>query len=149
MKKRVALAIRPYGERLRPRVFALLSQLRIEVDAPAELGDEVSNDDIVRHMAARRADLLLIPFHVVRTRDGDRTSGLELLERLRQEVPWTRRAPVIMPVSVFAGAAFERLWREHPVEGVFPLLEDDIEKAATLRAFGEFLGAGAPRGDAA
>jgi len=38
------------------------------------------------------------------------TVRLELVARLRQEVPRFREVPVIMPVSVFARLAFEGAW---------------------------------------
>lgn len=139
MKRRLALAVRPYPDPLRSRVFSLLSDLGIEVRAPAELGTSVSNVEAVRHVAAQRPDLLLIPFHVVRAAGGDRTSGLELLLALRRAHPRFDTVPVVMPVSIFAQVAFEAAWREAAPADVFALFERELESDETRLALRLFL----------
>lgn len=138
MKKRRALAVRPYPDPLRGRVFALLSELGLEVLAPAELGESTTNEEAVNYVGSHRPDLLLVPFHVVRDGDGQRTSGLELVRELRRAKPEFRDVPVLMPVSVYAQLAFEAAWRDGGLDRVFPLFEHDVDRpetAATLREF--------------
>jgi len=132
--KRVAVAVRPYPGPFRAKVFELLASTGVEVEAPAQLGDGASNEDAVRHLRVERPELLLVPFHVVRNGDGDRTSGLELLARLRSEVSRFREVPVIMPVSVFARLAFEAAWKARPHDSVIPLFESTIDEPATRAA---------------
>jgi len=74
----------------RQKVLRLLASVDVAVEAPPEIGGGAGNDDIVRVLAGQRPELLLIPFHVVRNAGGERTTGLELLARLRQEVPRLR-----------------------------------------------------------
>ena len=139
MSQRIALAVRPYGERLRPRVFRLLEELGLDVRTPEGAGSEASNEDVVALLREERADVLLVPFHVVRTPDGGRTTGLDLVALLRQRLPWTGRVPVVMPVSLFAAAAFEKVWSDAPVGDVFPLKEDDLPLDGTRSALMTFL----------
>lgn len=139
MKKPYALAVRPYGERLRPKVFAFLERMGLEVEAPPQLGASVSNEDVVRYLAGQRADLLVVPFHVVRGTDGERTNGLELLTQVRQSIRWTNHVPTLMPVSLFVGVAFGYHWRANRLPGVLPLFEGDIGAPATATAFRRFL----------
>jgi hypothetical protein len=139
--KTTALAVRPYGGALQRKVFALLASAGVEVEAPAELGDGTSNEGAVLYLRDRRPDLLLVPFHVVRSGGGDRTSGLDLLARLREEAPRFRGVPAIMPVSVFARLAFEGAWKTRPLDHVLPLLEHAIDEKPTRRALDGFLAA--------
>lgn len=141
--KLAALAVRPYPGPFRAKVFALLAAAGVEVEAPAELGVGVSNEDAIRHLRGLRPDLLLVPFHVVRKGDGDRTSGLELVERLRAEVPRFRDVPIIMPVSVFARLAFEAAWKARPQNRMLRLFESAIDEPQARSAVGRFLGASA------
>ena len=136
---RKALAVRPYPGQLRQKVFRLLASVEVAVEAPPELGGSAGNDDIVRVLAEQRPELLLIPFHVVRNGGGERTTGLELLARLRQEVPRFRAIPVIMPVSLYARLAFEGFWRSRPEDHVFPVFEGELEAEGTRVALAGFL----------
>ncbi len=139
MRRRSALAVRPYGERLRPKVFGFLSALGVDVVAPAELSDTASNEQVYEHLAQHPCDVLVVPFHVVRTPDGKRTNGLELLAGLREKVPWAREVPVVMPVSLFATVAFDAAWRTANAARVFPLLEGEIDSNATRLSFQRFM----------
>ena len=136
---RVAVAVRPYPGPFRGKVFELLASAGVGVETPAQLGDAASNEDAVRHLRGLRPDLLLVPFHVVRNGDGDRTSGLELVAKLRTEVSRFREVPVIMPVSVFARLAFEASWKALPQDSVLPLFESAIDEPRTRSALARFL----------
>jgi len=139
MKKMLAVAVRPYSGPLRQKVFRLLSGLGVEVQAPTQLGDGTSNQEAIGYLRTLRPNLLLIPFHVVRTEDGGRTSGLGLLAQLRREAPRFRETRVIMPVSVFARLAFDTATRNEPQQHVFPLVEEEIDREATGQALERFL----------
>jgi len=69
------------------------------------------------------------------------TVRLELVARLRQEVPRFREVPVIMPVSVFARLAFEGAWQARPQDHLLPLFDDAIETESTLTALDRLLSA--------
>jgi hypothetical protein len=143
-KHSVAIAVRPYPGPLRARVFALLGSAGVAVEAPPALGDGASNEEVIRHLREVSPGLLLIPFHVVRNGGGERTSGLDLLARLREEIPRFRDVPVLMPVSIFARVAFEGVWRARPFDHVLPILEDAIDEDATRQALERFLAATRP-----
>ncbi len=133
-----ALAIRPYPDPLRSEVFGLLHRLGVHVHAPDELQSDPSNDDVIERLESFPADLLVIPFHVVRQRSGDRTTGLDLVRLLRQR-PSSARVAVIMPVSLYAFVAFRAAWRHSAPANVFPLLEQEILEKATTSRLREFL----------
>lgn len=127
-----ALAARPYPNPLRGRVFRLLVRLGVDVEVPPELEGAATNDEVVAYLRGRRPDLLVIPFHAQRDRQDERTSGLDLLTRVRAEIPELREVPAFMPVSVYGRVAFEATWRVAPLDAVEPLFEEDLDDAAAL-----------------
>jgi hypothetical protein len=127
-----AIAARPYPNPLRGRVLALLTQLGVEVEVPVQLEGAATNDEVAAFLRGRRPDLLLIPFHAQRDRQDERTSGLDLVAKLRAEVPDLREVQVFMPVSVFGRVAFEAAWKTAALAAVEPLFEEDLEDAAVL-----------------
>lgn len=127
-----ALAARPYPNPLRGRVFRLLVRLGVDVEVPPELEGAATNDEVVAFLRGRRPDLLVVPFHAQRDRQDERTSGLDLLARVRAEIPELREVPVFMPVSVYGRVAFEAAWRAAPLDAVEPLFEEDLADAAAL-----------------
>jgi CheY-like chemotaxis protein len=139
MKKRRALAVRPYPDPLRTRVFDLLAGLGFEVLAPPEVGEGSTNQEAVSYVGSNRPDLLLVPFHVVRDGAGHRTSGLELIQELRRARLEFCDVPVVMPVSVYAQLAFEAAWRDRKLDRVFTLIEQDVDREETASALREFL----------
>lgn len=135
MRRRSALAVRCYG----PKVFEFLSALGIDVAAPAELSETAWNEQGIEHLARHPCDVLVVPFHVLRTPDGMKTNGLELLAGLRERTGWTRDVPVVMPVSLCVTAAFDAAWRAADVDCVFPLFEGEIGSDAVRWSFQRFL----------
>lgn len=127
-----AIAARPYPNPLRARVFHLVTQLGVEVEVPPELEGAATNEDVVRYLQSRRPDLLVVPFHAQRDRQDERTSGLDLVSRVRADIPELSKVPVFMPVSVFGRVAFEAAWRAAPLDAVEPLFEEDLEGVSSL-----------------
>jgi hypothetical protein len=121
-------------------VFRLLAQHNVDVEVPPAIPSDSTNDDVVAAVRGRHPALLLVPFHAMRVEAGQRTTGLELVARLRADLPHLRRVPVVMPVSVFGQVAFEAAWRAHPVERVLPLPEEELEGEALRAALSRFLG---------
>jgi hypothetical protein len=134
-----ALAIRPYGDRIRNLVFGLLKSADLEVSTAPELSEQVPDAKIVDYLRKARTDVLLLPFHAVRTAEGERSDGMQLLERIRNEIPHLAKIPVIMPVSVFASAAFSGGMRRNPHSRLFAISEDEMEKDSTALRLREFL----------
>ena len=92
----------------------------------------MTNDDIIARLRSLRPGVLLVPFHAMRDRRAERTSGLDLVRRVREELPELRDVPVVMPVSVFGQLAFDAAWRQHRPEGVVPILETALDEDALL-----------------
>lgn len=134
-----AIAVRPYPEPLRSRVFALLSRLGVDVEVPPELEGAATNDDVIARLRGRRPDVLLVPYHALRDRQDERTSGLDLVSRLRDEVRELRGIPVVMPVSVYGRLAFDAAWRERQPDAVLPVFEEDLEGDALVASLGAAL----------
>lgn len=129
-----AIAVRPYPNPLRARVVDLLARAGVAVEVEPELEGAVTNDEVVAHLKGRRADVLLVPYHALRDKQDERTTGLEVVARLRSEVPELREALVVMPVSVFGHLAFEAAWRQEQPDAVLPLLEDDLDDESFVLA---------------
>lgn len=125
-----AIAVRPYPNPLRARVVDLLAQAGVTVDVSPELEGAVTNNEVVARLKGRRPDVLLVPFHALRDKQDERTTGLEVVSRLRSEVPELRETLVVMPVSVFGHLAFEAAWRLEKPDAVLPLVENDVDDAS-------------------
>jgi hypothetical protein len=113
----------------------------VDVEVPAAIPAGSTNDGVIAVLRDRHPALLLVPFPAMRFEAGQRTTGLELVDRLRAELPHLRRVPVLMPVSVLGQVAFEAAWRACPLEWVLPLLEDDLASEALRASLARILGA--------
>ena len=99
------VALRPYSARIRSRVFGTLERLGARVTAHVEEG--VPDDHTLAAMRATPADVLLIPFHAHRDRNGELVHGLTLIERIRTELPAHAATPILCPISTVGLAAAE------------------------------------------
>lgn len=140
-KSKSAIAVRPYGDHIRQIVFKTLQDAGLDVTAPPELV-EGTNEELIKRLVALRADVLLIPFHAVRTGNDVRTNGLELLQQLRDQVAWTRSVPVVMPVSVFAKVAYEGAMRSKPMSNIMAVYEDELALPETSQRIAKFVATG-------
>jgi hypothetical protein len=93
----------------------------------------------VAYLRGKRPDVLLVPYHALRDRQDERTSGLDLVARLRAEIAELREALVVMPVSVYGRVAFEAAWREQRPEAILPVVEEDLDDEKTVPALREAL----------
>ncbi len=134
-----AIAVRPYPNPLRARVLSVLSAAGIEVEIPLELEGAATNDEVVAYLRGRGPDVLLVPYHALRDRLDERTSGLDLVVRIRTELPELRDVPVVMPLSVFGQVAFEAAWRQSRSDGIVPLFEKDLDGDDAVPALREAL----------
>ncbi|MBZ0112057.1 MAG: hypothetical protein K8J08_06330 [Thermoanaerobaculia bacterium] len=99
---RVAV-VRPYGERIRKRMFSAIEAAGLEIRSddilPAHSPDRV----VLEQIGTRTDHVLLVPFHAQRDLEGCWTNGFQLLgllERIEPTFPWI----VLMPVSRFGAA---------------------------------------------
>jgi hypothetical protein len=97
--------VRPYGPRIRERMFQLLTDAGARVGAESVVPAGTSDEEAVAAVIRLAHPILLVPFHGQRDASGRATDGLKLLRMLRQELggafPWR----VLMPVSNVARAA--------------------------------------------
>lgn len=136
--------VRPYGPRIRAKVFPLLEGVGMRIESSDVIPAGTSDDEAVARVLTTGNDVLLVPFHGHVDDQGRRVDGLEVLRRLaviRPSFPWL----VIMPVSNFAAAAMTlALGRSGPEglpdalrERLIVLTEEDLDArdaAAKLRA---------------
>lgn len=126
---RRVIAVRPYGERIRNRVFDCLREANLSLDEDDVIAEGTSDDDVLAFLRERPGAVLLVPFHAHHAPDGDELTGLDLVLRISRELPAFRRSPVLMPISIYAAAvAWLRLAR---LDGevrtrILPLQESDL-----------------------
>ena len=96
--------VRPYGERVRARVFALLSRASLEVVPDDIVPSGTSDADAIARVLASPNRILLVPFHAHRDASEDTLDGISFVRLLVATAP-NRGFRVIMPVSRFAAAA--------------------------------------------
>lgn len=141
-----ALAVRPNGgDRIRNWLHVLLREQGVAVKTLPDLVDGTPETNIVQALRVMRGDFLLMPFLAGRSSAGRPTDGLTFLERIRREVPWARRTPVIMHVSIFALTAFSTAYEGRAVENLFVLFEDELASESTPGKLGVWLRANAPQ----
>ncbi len=107
--------VRPYGQRIRARVFALLEAVGYRVRAEDVIEEGAGDQDAVQRIIALGARRLVVPYHGHRDRAGAVLDGLGLLRRLHEAVP-TFPYRVLMPVSRFGAAAVEVARQRLPLE---------------------------------
>jgi hypothetical protein len=134
------LALRPYGDRIRSRVFATLRALDARVSTLVEA--RATDDEALAALRDVEADALVIPFHAHQDRQGTLVHGLRLIGRIRRELPTHAATPILCPISnvglAAAGLMAARL--EEPVlEGVLLVHEDELGEAALLHLIRSFL----------
>ena len=131
---------RPYGERIRKRVFSFLDSMGYELGAGLVLAPGRSNAVAAQWIRGLpNVDLLLIPFHVHRTESGDLVDGIGVLS-LINDLYVNAPRPTLMPVSHYSlKASFPRRLDElrdaAPAAERFllPMREDQIG-SPTIRA---------------
>src|SRR5260370_20318087 len=100
------VAVRPYGERMRGRVFAQLRAAGLHVGSDDVIADGTSDGDVIARLRERAGCVLLIPYHAHHdVNGGSELTGLDLAQRITRELPALRDVPILMPVSVYAAPA--------------------------------------------
>jgi hypothetical protein len=101
-------AVRPYGEGIRVRVFSFLASMQLDLADGQIVEPGTPDDEAARMIDGFDADLLLLPFHLHRDRDGRAVDGVGVALQLSPAF-MRRRVPILMPVSGFSeGASFPR-----------------------------------------
>jgi len=138
------VAIRPYDQRIRTRVFAVLAELGYEREQAHVFAAATPDEVVLASLAQMRPpDGILAPYHAHRDTQGAAVDGLTIVLAARARVPALAGVPVMMPVSQVALAALQlRIGRLEPSEaqGIHVVVEgelDDPERVtARLRAAG-------------
>ena len=127
--------VRPYGDRIRRRVFGHIKRAGLRIDSSHVVPTDATDDEAVQLVQRFNDPVLLVPYHARRNRSGSMTDGLEFLRILVARVgALTQR--VLMPVSRFGAAGLElALMREElPREAVLIITEDELgDLALALR----------------
>jgi len=143
--KRMVTAVRPYGPRIRERVFALLSAAGFEVDEARVIPAGTSDAEAVE--VARRAGhrILLVPFHAHRDSAGTAVNGLDFLLALAGSAGTDFPFRVFMPVSQTGMAAVVTARDSGRIPEVIDrallvLPEESLDSPDNLRRLQEHLG---------
>ncbi|MFW5876850.1 MAG: hypothetical protein ACOCXM_08945 [Myxococcota bacterium] len=133
---RRVLVVRPYGDRIRNRVFQVLERAGWSSQDCVPTGTD--DEEAVRWVLHSPTRSLLVPFHGHRLDSGQSVDGLRFLLRLHQAAGGSFRWRVLMPYSHFAAPAVDLLVASHDFERDYPkelrdalmlLSEDDLEDA--------------------
>lgn len=99
--------IRPYPDDIRRLVFQRLNQLGFELGEGLIVDPQTSDEESAAWAMDNRAkfDLLLVPFHLHKGKEGEPLTGFGVLNLLPKE--WN--TPLLMPVTSYSyHASFER-----------------------------------------
>lgn len=106
--RRDVTVVRPYGDAVRVRVFALLERAGLRIRDENVIPPRTSDEEVIERLRGRRPEVMLIPFHAHRDADGAVVNGIDLVDKLMRELPELVGTPVLMPVSL-VGLAGARL----------------------------------------
>lgn len=138
-ERRKGVVVRPYSTHIRDRIVALLKRVNIEVEIDEVLTGPIPDEDAVHHLLEKKVDVLLIPYHALKDKHGEFTTGLNLVRKLRTQSKY-KRTPVIMPVTRLQAPGFSMRF-EDGIDStqLFVIKEsdlDDVDKLTEeLRAF--------------
>lgn len=97
-----ATIVRPTPE-LGERILEALSEVGFNQDDVEVVPQEHSDEEVVASLRPRPEHLLVLPFRQP-LRQGTRTNGVDLLQRLEKEAPKIVRIPVLMLATVYSAA---------------------------------------------
>ena len=100
------MVVRPYGDRIRGRVFGLVQAAGFRIATEDVIAEGVPDAEAAARVTARGALRLVVPYHGHRSANGEALDGLSFLDHLRRldaAFPWR----VLMPVSRFGASAVE------------------------------------------
>lgn len=98
------LVLRPYGPRIRDRMFAALDVLNLRPGEEDVVANDLSDGEVIEQLRDKKSDVLLCPFNNIKTAEGGTTNGLRLAQQVEEELPQFADTPILMPVSVFSAA---------------------------------------------
>lgn len=130
------MVVRPYGERIRARVFSLVDAAGYQISADDLVPQGESDADAAARVFVRGSRRLVVPYHGHRDREGVPLDGLTFVEHLRKldpSFPWR----VLMPVSRFGAAAVESVRESLDatlLASVLFVSEDDLEQPRLVSA---------------
>jgi hypothetical protein len=98
------MAVRPYRERIRERVFTALQRAGCVIAPNDIVPAGTSDEDAVARVLGSTHRVLLVPFHAHKDPQGRPVDGMQFITRLEASAPsWRWR--VVMPVSSVAAPA--------------------------------------------
>jgi hypothetical protein len=98
------LAVRPYHERIRERVFLALQRAGCAISLSDVIRAGTSDDEAVTRVLASSHRVLLVPFHAHKDAQGRPVDGVQFVTKLAARAKaWRWR--VLMPVSPYAAPA--------------------------------------------
>lgn len=136
------LAVRPYGDRIRNRVFQVLEQAGWSSQEQDRIPTGTGDEEAVQWVRRSPIRSLLVPFHGHRLDNGQSVDGLQFLLRLHRAASGSFRWRVVMPYSHFAAPAVDLLVASRDFERDYPqglrdalmLLGEDALEAPDLPA---------------
>lgn len=126
------VAVRPYARQIRARVFSLLTTTGVRVDDADVVEAGTPDREVLESLGERRCDVLVVPFHAHNDRDGNAVHGLDVIARVRAELPLHRSTPIICPISNVGLAAAGLMLSRMGEEALGPILflhEDELDDA--------------------
>ncbi|MDF1562172.1 MAG: hypothetical protein P1V51_03965 [Deltaproteobacteria bacterium] len=96
------LPVRPYENRIRERVFKVLQEAGLTVAVKKAIPPGLSDAEVVERLRYQHPAVLLIPYHAQTDAEGNSSNGLELAQRIEEQLPRLERVPILMPVSATA-----------------------------------------------
>jgi hypothetical protein len=136
------VVVRPYPARIRSRVLRVLEEAGLRAASEDVLPAATPDDEVLHALRPAPGLVLLIPFHAHRDREGGSVNGLDLIRRIREEVPALERTPIVCPISdvglAAAGLMLTRL-DEALFARVLFLYEDELDDDGIERVVRAFL----------
>jgi hypothetical protein len=102
--------VRPYGEAIRKKVFAILESCGLNVAQKHVIPPSTSDPEVLSILRSRPGHVLLLPFHGHLDATKKIVNGISLFRKIRDELPeLAARAPVLMPVENHSASVVESL----------------------------------------
>lgn len=109
--------VRPYGDRIRARVFACLGEAGLQIRPDDIIPTGTSDQECIERVRGTANRILLVPFHGHRDSEGQRVTGVEFIAKLDRACDGHFGWRVLMPVSKFAKPAVELMFNQTASDG--------------------------------
>lgn len=129
------MLVRPYGARVRERVYSLLRRVGLPVDDGIRIPVGTPDAEAIAQIVQAQPEVLVVPFNAHRDSHGERLDGLTLC-RLLAQTPDAPAAPVLMAVTQMSAANLQLMTssgehaaahRELLAHRILVLTEDEVD----------------------